>query len=106
MANTRHKTIEDLAKYLNVDIEKAKSLCFWVVDFLMDDIPQNAVDAGMYHLPAYVGDVKAIEAYQAILWGAYEEKVEGNKAEAAGPWVTIDPVNGFLIHKERPIYVL
>lgn len=104
--SVKNKTIEELAAYLKVDLKRAQSICFWVVDFLMDDVPQNAVDAGMYHLPAYVGDKRAVEVYQAILWGSYEEKVEGNKAEAQGPWVTIDPVNGVGIHNERPRYVI
>jgi len=99
------KTIDDLAQYLDLDLNKLQSISFWLVDFLMTDIPEIALDNGSYYMPAYVGDKSIEESYKSVLWAVYEEKIEKKQAEPEGPWVAIDPVNGITIHKDKPIYV-
>lgn len=94
--------IEKLAEKLGVDVPKARSITFWVVDHLLDNISQKAIDCGAYTNSPMNGDKNMVESFRAILWAQYEE-LNGDIPEQPGPWVTVDPL-GIQVHKERPRY--
>jgi hypothetical protein len=91
--------ITKLAEKLRMTEDQSKSMVFHVVDFLMDNIPDEAIDAGAYHNIPANGDRNMIESYKAILWASFE-KLDGQKPEAKGPWVHIDS-SGISVTKER-----
>jgi hypothetical protein len=84
---------------------KMKSIMFNVVDFLLNEsnIPDAAIDAGMYYIPSHVGDAKVLKAYQEILYACYEHYCEAGVTGPSGPWVHID-ANGISLSKSRRPY--
>jgi hypothetical protein len=97
-------SLADLALKMGVSEAQAKSHFFSVVDFLLNEdcaaVPEEAVDCGMYFMPAYVGDTKMMKAFGEVLWASYEHYCEKKVSGPAGPWVHIDS-NGIHISKER-----
>lgn len=67
-------TIEVLAKSLDVDVQKAQSILFRVVDFLINyDMPDDVIDCGAYHNHGHNGINNMLESHKALLWASYEK---------------------------------
>jgi hypothetical protein len=84
------KNLQELAAVLEVSEDRAKSVLFRVVDFLLAAPPPDAaVENGMWHLPKMVGEKQFIDAYQETLWAAYEIAV--GETPDKKMWVNIGP---------------
>lgn len=93
--------IEYISKKTGIPVDKVESAMFWIVDHLMENISDDAINCGAYYNLQANGDKNMIESYKAILWAQYEE-IDGQKPQSPGPWVTVDLINGIGVHKERP----
>lgn len=92
-------------KSLNLTDNQIGYVSLFLIDYLMDNVTEAAIDCGAYHNMPANGDKNMIESYRSILWAMYEE-INGDTPEPEGPWVAIDPVNGITVHQQRPKYVL
>jgi hypothetical protein len=100
------ETFEEYAKYLNLTPEEYRRILYWSINFLNDNIPEDAVLAGSYtNIPAN-GVKNMIESYQAILWAQSEYFTQDRKVSLPGPWVELDmETNTFKVLKEPPGYL-
>lgn len=87
-------TIEVLAKSLDVDVRKAQSILFRVVDYLISQEPSDEViRCGEWTNSPLNGVTNMIESYKAMLWASFEE-LDNQKVNIPGPWVTLNPNTG------------
>lgn len=87
--------ITKLAEKLDMTEQQAKSALFRVIDMLLSSRPpEDAIENGMYCLPAYVGDDSFVEAYHETLWATYQHLV-GDEIEKQ-MWPNITPKGIFI----------
>ena len=60
------KSIAEIAeyfKYKNLSEDNIRSLAFRIIDFMLANITQEAVDCGAYYMPAGIGDKTLKKAF-------------------------------------------
>lgn len=83
--------IATLATKLRVDELQAKSILFWVVDFLIErELSEDVLDCGRWHNHPHNGTDNMIESHKAMLWASFEE-LDGQKVDKPGPFVMFNP---------------
>lgn len=101
---TQQELFDKLGTY-GLNQQQARSVAFWLVDYWMENLSEDAINAGAYHNVPHNGDSNMIKSFQEILWASYEE-LDGQKPTPPGPWVSIDPVSGIQVHSKRPVYTV
>ena len=62
-----------LKLYYRVDDNQVDGVLFNCVQFLLDNVSENTIDAGLYYNHRSNSEKNMVESYKTMLWTAYEE---------------------------------